>query len=233
MSTPRTAATGLNNISITLAALQHSATYPPYTATETVATTTTATVATPASTWTSLLWVPYVLIAVLFVGFLGANFWCYHRKHRERYLRQRDEKRVKDGLHERRRITALMRSRFQAAFTAKHNAVDAAVSTNTTCSTVTTAVSEEEEACDDYGTLAPVGNDMIPSSGPQPHTEISNLSPSHQCWSGAVSPGEDPVSSASLMSQYGTCQINGGIRTVVNSVRHVEPGGGSNGAILH
>nr|KAG5713813.1 hypothetical protein BaRGS_024440 [Batillaria attramentaria] len=52
-------------------------------------------------------------------GMLGANFWCYHKKHRERYLRKRDEKRVKEGLHERRRITALMRSHFQNHFVSK------------------------------------------------------------------------------------------------------------------
>ena len=69
----------------------------------------------------SLLWIPYVLIALVFIVFLGANFWCYHKKNRERYLRKRDEKRVKDGLHERRRITALMRSHFQTAFMAKNN----------------------------------------------------------------------------------------------------------------
>ena len=69
----------------------------------------------------SLLWIPYVLIALVFIVFLGANFWCYHKKHRERYLRKRDEKRVKDGLHERRRITALMRSHFQSAFMSKSN----------------------------------------------------------------------------------------------------------------
>ncbi|KAL8591910.1 hypothetical protein ACOMHN_039963 [Nucella lapillus] len=69
----------------------------------------------------SLLWIPYVLIALVFIVFLGANFWCYHKKHRERYLRKRDEKRVKDGLHERRRITALMRSHFQPAFMSKNN----------------------------------------------------------------------------------------------------------------
>jgi len=71
-----------------------------------------------------LLWIPYVLIALVFIVFLGANFWCYHKKHRERYLRKRDEKRVKDGLHERRRITALMRSHFQTAFLAKNNEED-------------------------------------------------------------------------------------------------------------
>lgn len=68
-----------------------------------------------------LLWIPYVLIALIFIVFLGANFWCYHKKHRERYLRKRDEKRVKEGLHERRRITALMRSHFQSAFMSPHS----------------------------------------------------------------------------------------------------------------
>ncbi|XP_025091829.1 uncharacterized protein LOC112562657 [Pomacea canaliculata] len=62
------------------------------------------------------LWIPYVLIALVFIVFLGANFWCYHKKHRERYLRKREETRVKEGLLERRRITALVRSHFQAHF---------------------------------------------------------------------------------------------------------------------
>ncbi|XP_046351736.2 uncharacterized protein LOC124132114 [Haliotis rufescens] len=61
----------------------------------------------------SLLWLPYVLIATVFIVFLGINFWCYHKRNRERYLRKRDEKRVKDGLYERRRIIALMRAQFQ------------------------------------------------------------------------------------------------------------------------
>ncbi|XP_076461781.1 uncharacterized protein LOC143294232 [Babylonia areolata] len=76
------------------------------------------------SSQVSLLWIPYVLIALVFIVFLGANFWCYHKKHRERYLRKRDEKRVKDGLHERRRITALMRSHFQSAFMSKDEVVE-------------------------------------------------------------------------------------------------------------
>lgn len=76
---------------------------------------------TTGSSHASMLWIPYVLIALVFIVFLGANFWCYHKKHRERYLRKRDEKRVKDGLHERRRITALMRSHFQSAFMSKNS----------------------------------------------------------------------------------------------------------------
>ncbi|KAL8573644.1 hypothetical protein ACOMHN_007197 [Nucella lapillus] len=89
-----------------------------------VAVTSGAEAATSSSASSRLLWIPYVLIALLFIVFLGANFWCYHRRHRERYLRKRDENRMKDGLHERRRITALMRSHFQSAFLSKNNSME-------------------------------------------------------------------------------------------------------------
>ncbi|ESO94122.1 hypothetical protein LOTGIDRAFT_161317 [Lottia gigantea] len=43
----------------------------------------------------SLLWIPYVVIATVFLGFLGVHFWCYHRKNQEKLSRKLDEKRVK------------------------------------------------------------------------------------------------------------------------------------------
>ncbi|KAH9492527.1 hypothetical protein Btru_046324 [Bulinus truncatus] len=60
------------------------------------------------------LWIPYVMIGVSCVTFLAVHFYCYHKRNRERYLRKRDEKRVKSGLLERRRITTLMVARYQS-----------------------------------------------------------------------------------------------------------------------
>ncbi|CAG5119995.1 unnamed protein product [Candidula unifasciata] len=60
------------------------------------------------------LWIPYVLIGVSCVTFLAVHFWCYHKRNRERYLRKRDETRVKSGLLERRRITTLMLAKYQS-----------------------------------------------------------------------------------------------------------------------
>ncbi|XP_005105532.1 uncharacterized protein LOC101863459 [Aplysia californica] len=60
------------------------------------------------------LWIPYVMIGVSCVTFLAVHFYCYHKRNRERYLRKREEKRVKSGLMERRRITTLMVARYQS-----------------------------------------------------------------------------------------------------------------------
>ena len=60
----------------------------------------------------SLIWMPYVLIAVTFITFPGVNFWRYHKRNRRKYLRKPEENRLKEGLHERRRIVALTRSHF-------------------------------------------------------------------------------------------------------------------------
>ncbi|GFO05304.1 hypothetical protein PoB_003180900 [Plakobranchus ocellatus] len=60
------------------------------------------------------LWIPYVVIGVSCVLFLAVHFWCYHKRNRIRYLRKREESRVKNGLFERRRITTLMVARYQS-----------------------------------------------------------------------------------------------------------------------
>jgi len=60
----------------------------------------------------SLLWVPHVVIAVAFLSFLCVNFYCYHKKYRERYQRKIDVKETRARMRERRRVLNLVRLRY-------------------------------------------------------------------------------------------------------------------------
>ena len=64
------------------------------------------------ATKVSLLWMPHALIAVSFLVFLGFNFWCYHKKYRERYQRKTETFEMKERLRERRRILNIVKLRY-------------------------------------------------------------------------------------------------------------------------
>lgn len=53
------------------------------------------------SSETSLLWIPYVTIAGVFVGFLCVSFLRYHQRHRERYQRKMSDEDTKLRLKQR------------------------------------------------------------------------------------------------------------------------------------
>ncbi|BFZ16602.1 hypothetical protein BsWGS_19642 [Bradybaena similaris] len=70
------------------------------------------------------LWAPYLLIGAGCLTFLAAHFWCYHKRNQVRYLRQREEKQLKSGLMERRRVATLILARYQADLGADQSNTD-------------------------------------------------------------------------------------------------------------
>lgn len=66
----------------------------------------------PGYTSVTFLWLPYVAIAIGFITFLFVNFWCYHRKYRERYRRKNDVRETRERMRERRRVLNLMKLRY-------------------------------------------------------------------------------------------------------------------------
>ena len=60
----------------------------------------------------SLLWLPYVIIAFLFLCFLAVNFWCYHKKHRLKYLRKAEMLEARERIQERRLILKKLKSKY-------------------------------------------------------------------------------------------------------------------------
>lgn len=42
----------------------------------------------PTTDWDELLWLPYIILTVVFITFLAVNFWCYHKRRQEIWRRR-------------------------------------------------------------------------------------------------------------------------------------------------
>ncbi|KAH3753942.1 hypothetical protein DPMN_188595 [Dreissena polymorpha] len=61
----------------------------------------------------SLLWLPYVTLAVVCISFLAVNFWCYHRRNRMRYRRKAEVLETRERVRERRVILNLVKAKYR------------------------------------------------------------------------------------------------------------------------
>ncbi|KAL4217438.1 hypothetical protein ACF0H5_023888 [Mactra antiquata] len=64
-------------------------------------------------TVSSLLWLPYVIITVVCLAGLIANFCCYHRKRRLKYLRKVEVMETRERVIERRMVLNLIKAKYR------------------------------------------------------------------------------------------------------------------------